>query len=79
MYFQGPAHEVRHPLREAECALTPHLLAQLQLPAERQQVARKLEVHEPELPLGDLPLVRFTAAHIVLEERLFAFTSGDTE
>lgn len=29
--------------------------------------------------LGDLPLVRFTAAHIVLEERLFAFTSGDTE
>lgn len=27
--------------------------------------------------LGDLPLVRYSAAHILLEERLFTFTSGD--
>ncbi len=29
--------------------------------------------------LGDEALVRFTTAHILLEERLFAFTSGDTQ
>ncbi|MCD4849703.1 hypothetical protein LN996_02635 [Arthrobacter sp. AK01] len=28
--------------------------------------------------LGDLPLVRFSAAHILLEERLFSFAAGDT-
>ncbi|WP_426763048.1 hypothetical protein ACP3TD_11545 [Pseudarthrobacter sp. 1G09] len=28
--------------------------------------------------LGDLPLLRFSAAHILLEERTFSFTTGDT-
>jgi hypothetical protein len=28
--------------------------------------------------LGDLPLLRFSAAHILLEERIFSFTTGDT-
>lgn len=28
--------------------------------------------------LGDLPLLRFSAAHILLEERIFSFTTGDS-